>query len=399
VTINGTPYTDGHICCGDGTFDREASIKHAEAKVAAAGEELPLRSLLNKGPPGSAPWATVVSKELKREFFVHLPLIIQGNIDDGALPESTMYAGALVAKFSSLLASVGPGNHEVSLRIAPRGMISGGEICEGIGGYKGGGTDGIALDMQDYCDGDAKFKAFIDGPLDGQHTSADVPGLRATFKIAVPEKLCKGGLGDRQAPEFITTFKADVVEHCNIAYAVATSGPPRDAVAPLLGGSVGSPAHIIIPPSELAGGITPMNTQEGREAGTRFFAMAFFFSSNPGDDDGLGAMVKLVCAKYERRNHQAVSSPRWESEGTFGNSRDKCAAFPIKNKQIRAAIERDAGMYSVGKAGGGGVHVATATGAATAVVATSGAEDKEDDGDDAAQDDGDEDADDDENDC
>ena len=92
-----------------------------------------------------------------------------------------------------------------------------------------------------------------------------------------------------------------------------------------------------------------MATQGGREAGTRFFATALFYSAEPDNDDGLGAMVKFVCAKYERRHHKAVSNPKWESEGTFGNARDKCAAFPIKNAQIRAAIERDEDIWGVVK--------------------------------------------------
>lgn len=348
VTVDGESKTDGHICCGDGTNDRAASIKHAEDKIADSGEEDAIRSMLTSGPPGvGTPWATVVAKEFSKEFFVHLPLIVQGNIDDSTLPESEVYGGALVGKFSSLLQEAGPGSHEVTVRIAPRGYIGGGEVCGGLGGYKGGGTSGIGLEIEDYYNGDTAFKSLIDGPLNGQHVSADAAGLSATFTLTVPAKLCEGGGGERTAPPFIPNFSGDLVKHCQIAQGLAATGPSRSAVSTLLGGSVGSPAHTIIPSSDLAGGITPMATQGGREAGTRFFATALFFSSDPDDDDSLGAMVKFVCAKYERRNHENVDDPKWESEGTFGNARDKCAAFPIKNAQIRAAIERDSSKFSV----------------------------------------------------
>ena len=61
-------------------------------------------------------------------------------------------------------------------------------------------------------------------------------------------------------------------------------------------------------------------------------------------------MVKFVCAKYEKRNYKAVDDPKWECEGTHGNGRDKCAAFPIKNKQIKLAIARDESVWGVASA-------------------------------------------------
>ena len=51
--------------------------------------------------------------------------------------------------------------------------------------------------------------------------------------------------------------------------------------------------------------------------------------------------------RYDRRNFANVPDPEWESEGTFGNGRDRCAAFPIKNAQITEAIERDATIFSI----------------------------------------------------
>jgi hypothetical protein len=349
ITVDGESITDGHVCCGDATLDKAASIKHAIDKVVDAGHEDQVQSLLENGPPGPKPWATLVAKSFKSQAFVHLPLIWQGNLDDATVPESEEYGGALLARFSELLAKVGPGKHDWELRIAPRGVIAGGEYCEGVGGFKGGGTSGTGLGMEDYYE-DPGFKEFIDGKLNGQHIAADIPALTAMFNLELPEKLCKGGGAERQAPEFNTSFAEDIEEHCNLAYKLATTGPARGAVSKVLEGSVGNAAHIIIPPSDLAGGITPMASQGGKEGGTRYFATALFFGTDPEDEDGLGAMVKFVCAKYKRRNFKDVDDPQWECEGTFGNGRDKCAAFPIKNKQIKAAIARDATVWSVASA-------------------------------------------------
>jgi hypothetical protein len=349
VTIDGEAQVDGHVCCGDATLDKAASIAHAVDKVVDGDHEEAIRKLLEEGPPPGAgsPWATLVSEKFKTEAFVHLPLIFQGNVDDATLPESESYGGALLAKFSELCAKTGPGKHDWEIRVAPRGVIAGGDVCEGVGGFKGGGTQGIGLSMADYYNGDSGFKALLDDKLDGQYVAANIPGLTASISLELPEKLCKGGGGERLAPEFNTGFAQDIDEHCAIAYGLAATGPARGAVSKVLDGAVGKAAHIIIPVSDLAGGITEMASQGGREGGTRFFATALFHSADPDEDDALGAMVKFVCAKYERRNYKDVGDPKWECEGTFGNSRDKCAAFPIKNKQIKAAIARDETVWGV----------------------------------------------------
>lgn len=345
IKVDGEAMTDGHVCCGDATLDKAASIALAVDKFVDRGHEEPIKELL-ENPQGDKPWATLVSKSFREDFFVHLPLIWQGNLDDATVPESETYGGALLARFSELVAKVGPGKHDWEVRVAPRGVIAGGECCEGVGGYKGGGTSGMGLSMEDYYQ-DPGFKALIDGKLNGQHLAADIPALTAMFNLELPEKLCQGGGAERQAPAFNTNFSKDVDEHCKIAYTLANKGPARAAVSTVLDGSVGKPAHIIIPESDLAGGITPMASQGGKEGGTRYFATALFHSADPDDDDGLGAMVKFVCAKYETRNFKDVDDPQWECEGTFGNGRDKCAAFPIKNKQIKAAIERDESIWGV----------------------------------------------------
>ena len=336
VTVDGESQSDGHICCGDATNDRAASIGRATDKVAKYGQEDAIRSMLEEGPPTGTgtPWATVVSQSFNVENFVHLPLICQGNIDDSTLPESEEYGGALMAKFSQLLASVGPGQHEWTLRIAPRGVIKGGEelICGGKGEH----------DVDKYYETDSSFKDLIDSSLSGQHTSADVPGLSATFTLTVPEKLCQGGGGERKAPTFISNFSADIDEHCKIAYDVAATGPSRAAVASLLGGSVGKPAHIIIPDSNLAGGITSMNTQGGREGGTRFFATALFLSFAPDDEDSLGAMVKFVCAV------RATPMPTIPSGRARARSATRATmrGLPIKNSDS-GGHRRDASMWGV----------------------------------------------------
>ena len=58
---------DGHVLCGDVSNDRAAAIKHAEDKIANVGEEAPLRKMLEEGPPGAKPWATLVDKSFSKE--------------------------------------------------------------------------------------------------------------------------------------------------------------------------------------------------------------------------------------------------------------------------------------------------------------------------------------------
>ena len=316
IKVDGENQTDGHICCGDATNDRAAAIKYAEDKICNSGEEAAVRKMLEDGPPGEKPWATIVSKSFANEHFVLLPLLFQGSLDDANLPESEDYGGALLKRFAELTAKLGPGKKNLELRIAPRGVIAGAdEVISGVGGYKGGGTDGIGMGAADYYKEDATFKALVDGELAGQHISAKNPGLIASFSLDLPSKLTEGGGAKRQAPPFRQFFNGDLKEHCAIAMGLAGTGPPRSAVAQVLA-NVGKPVHIIIPESDLAGGITPMNDQGGREGGTRFFATALFYSNDPSDEQGLGAMVKFVCAKYERRNHENVDNPKWEAEGS-----------------------------------------------------------------------------------
>lgn len=177
---------------------------------------------------------------------------------------SEIYAEQLLGKFSELLTAVGVGKKQWEVRFAPRGVISG--SCEMLEGQCE--TTGNSLTSIDDCyTKDPKFKELIDGDLAGQHVSADNPALTIKFSLDVPEKLTKGGGADRMAPPFREFFNGDLKEHCTIASGLADKGPARAAVSQILGGSVGTPAHIIIPDSDLAGGITPMADQGGREAG------------------------------------------------------------------------------------------------------------------------------------
>ena len=102
VTVDGEAKTDGHICCGDASLDRTASIQHCYDKVAHQDEDV--KGMLTDGPAsGGKPWATLVASEFETEAYVHLPLIWQGDLDDATFPASETYGGSLLGHFSELL--------------------------------------------------------------------------------------------------------------------------------------------------------------------------------------------------------------------------------------------------------------------------------------------------------
>jgi len=225
----------------------------------------------------------------------------------------------------------------------PRGVIAGPDEMAVKGGFKGGGTDGFGVGANDMYEGDVKFKALVDGPLSGQHEAADVPGLRASFTLNCGENMCKGGGGDRHAPVYAGAFNDNLREHCAIAFQLCEKGPCAKAVRAL---TSGKPAHIV--PSD---GLGQMNSQNGREGGTRVTANALFYAADAADPEAMGAMCNFVIAYYERKDGVSVASPKWVSEGSAGHSRDLCYAFPIKNAKIDEAIARDISLWTAANAG------------------------------------------------
>lgn len=109
-------------------------------------------------------------------------------------------------------------------------------------------------------------------------------------------------------------------------------------------GSLGPVAHIVIAGYDLAGGWTPLGGDGTEKKGERFTAWALWKNRDDDDDDAEGVMVKFWAIRYDRKDYQNVADPsKWHSEnlGMF-----KCPALKIKNKNIDAAIERDASIWN-----------------------------------------------------
>lgn len=174
LSVDGNPQVDGHICCGDASIDRAAAIKNAIDKQVPGGMEEAAAAMLEKGPGTGKPWATLVNKDrnFESEHFVYLPLLAASgkSVDDMMIEECTTYAEGLMAKFASLLAAVGPGEHIFDLRIAPRCAITTGENVNinGQGQYHGGISIGPEQVLEK---GDEGFTSFVKSQLESQLAS------------------------------------------------------------------------------------------------------------------------------------------------------------------------------------------------------------------------------------
>ena len=128
------------------------------------------------------------------------------------------------------------------------------------------------------------------------------------------------------------------------ALQIAPTGASGAAARKVLG-KLGPVAHITIAGFDLAGGWTPIGGNGQEVKGERFTAWAFWRHPDDNSDDAEGVMVKFWARRYDRKDHRPVADPeKWHSEdlGMF-----KCQGLPIKNKNIDAAIERDAKIWSV----------------------------------------------------
>lgn len=185
--------------------------------------------------------------------------------------------------------------------------------------------------------------------------------------------------GPERFAEPFANFGDDVEEHCNLAAKLASTGRAVQAARESLGAS-GSlkPAHIILPKrSDSNVNISDFGvSSDQKEGGRRFCAWALFLNPSDDGDDAEGVMVHFFMSKYDKRNYQHVSED-WAVEKDLVFRVD---SHRISNKNIKAAIERDAATFKLGTAA-----------AAAAVGDDAAAADAEDDeagmGDDAADED------------
>jgi len=337
LEVDGVPQTDGHICCGEGEMTNESAIANARSAVPSDLEDA-IEKALRDGPPGEGgmagqPWATLVGKELGEEaHIIHLPLIA-ADLESACISESESYGPMLLHKFSELLSSVGAGKHKWSLRLSWRGVVHNERLL-----IEGQFDGGINVQPETYMKKDPNFKAIVEGLMEQAHVVYDQPGLSCTFELDVPAKWVGSG-PERFAEQMNPHFKGDVEEYCLIALRCASRGASANQALTVIS-RVGTPAHIVLDGYTWAGGLTEHSSYD--EAFERFMAWGLWYNPDDNSDDADGVMVKFWCTKYTRKGGQPVSQD-WESEniGMF-----KCVAQRIKNKNVRAAIERDASIWN-----------------------------------------------------
>ena len=103
---------------------------------------------------------------------------------------------------------------------------------------------------------------------------------------------------------------------------------------------------MIIPASDMCPrGVGEFKQEDGRkQVHQAFIAWALFYGPDEQEDEAEGAMVKYFVERFPVKNYQRDGSPRWAANN-IGHT--KCFGFPIKHKHIRAAIDRDADIFSV----------------------------------------------------
>jgi len=341
VTVDGKEYTDGHVCCGEPTLSKKQAIDEAVKQYCYTYEEKALRNALNAGPPdGSKPWATLVSDKFRGEFFVHVP-ILGKDLDNTIIdPYSSAYGHSLMTKATKLFSAMGAGDHEVKIRVAPRGII---DVSDP--------SDGITLDamgIYNYSDEKQmecpKFASSM-SQLATQHiTDPNASGMTATFNLNLSADQASGKGPVRTAQEFSTKWPAGEVEECiELAMKLANTGPCGAMAAKMAPGS--KCCHIILVNGEnnragidehVWGGSNP------EKKNLDFHAWALF-KSKDGKPDSEGAQIKFRCQKNLVVNYRPVSED-WKSVG-FGMQATMVNGLAITNAEIDKAIARDAEYY------------------------------------------------------
>ena len=305
VSVDGVDQQDGWILCGEVGASNADAIKKSY-DLAPTDAEAAVKKALEDGPPGDIrPWATLVGKtDFGTDCFIHLPLIAV-DLASACVEESESYGPQLLARFAALLAEVGAGTHQWSIRLQPRGVVSADPLrVNAVGQF----DKGIGLNEDHYMEKDAAFQSLIRGLAQQAHVAHPHPGLKASFSMTVPEKYCTGDGPERFAEEFNPNFSKDAAEYCEYAKKIASTGASGSAARSVIS-RLGAPNHIIIAGYELAGGWTPLGGDGIEKAGERFVPWALWKNPDDDDDDAMGVMVKFWAIRYDRKNHAPVADP------------------------------------------------------------------------------------------
>ena len=348
LTVDGVAKTNGHVCCGD-PGSKEDAIAAAVKEVPFSEDGPPVKRALVQGPPGEQPFATLVSKQFKNIHFVDLTMRVAPgkSVDDVIMDESKAYLHSYINVCSELFAEIGEGKHAIEMRVAPRGVVdvSGDPddlVIEVVGQKNGGMGQG----SDKYFSKCAAFKSAAEA-LAAQGSVISDPsaaGMKCAFNLTLPASACKGGGAERFAQPFCTNFADDLEEHCTIAKDVANSGESGGAARSAFGKSPGAVAHIVLADEPgFVGNIGDFGVGTGT-CGRQFRAWAFWLNPDDDDDDAQGLMVKFMVQRTDKKDGIAVPDPKWIST--------KFGMFPVNslripNKNIRAAVERDASIFQV----------------------------------------------------
>jgi len=323
VTADGATMEDGRACAGEPEFDRERAIEFGldEAGLKSDDERRVARELLDgKRACGSAPWCTLLGSQFSAgNHFVHLPLMAASSYSiDGAIldPYSKSYGHSLMCLWAELCHKIGPGEHELTVRLAPLGVVV---------------PDSDSCLLEGEVDDSAEVQAFVRELAGGYETSPDAEGMSATFSIVLREEDCTGLAPERSAQEWAPDWPSDEIEECYVtAMELANTGPPGEMAAKMAPGSVC--CHVILPSTDGQSGIAEVRDASGSPIRYEFHAWGLF----RGVDGAMGAQIKFRVVQDIDVNGQPTGT--WRSEDYETRP---CNGLSIKNSQIDRAIARD----------------------------------------------------------
>lgn len=319
VDIDGVPQTDGIM------FQNDASMSNAA---------------ITKSPPPGA-WCTIVHDQWNKrdDNALHLPLILNTDPTAACLNASHDYGGDFCTAFTQMVARAGSGQHEYTLRIAPRAHVT----CDEDGIYNYSFCSKNSPDNSGFDKLDEETKEFCKN-LDGHVVPSDPSNtkLTAKFKMTISDDTISNSLAtaEKPAPEPIEAKEyADIV---NSAKAFAGRVCPK--ATQVLGEDVsGDPAHFILSTSKDYGndiGTARMGDKSRFREVLDFVYVYYVWKSpsNPDDGDKKGIMVRTRLERYHVKNFTKVGAPAWELAQVYSGDQ-------IKNSQIDLAIQRDQGKY------------------------------------------------------
>jgi hypothetical protein len=300
------------------------------------------KELANGGKPadGAKPWCVLIGDKFDERAAICVLPLMTTDLDDCLFGNNRTYGAPLLHGFAEVLKKVGKGEHTFELRIRPRATIVTGPTSEDFSPYfVGGGGDELRgrNDMFELYEKNAsKFDAVFDKV--GQTVfPADHPGFSVTFKMNADG--ASGGLS-RKAAKMSKTFP-DPCTAINTAWPLRNTGPGAAKAKSVLGGGAEC-VHLIV--NDSANGQTGVHDMGKTAHHDDVNKCAFFWGLFKGKNkspDADGCMVRFTMQKPVKRDGRACDGD-WKMMGTLWDSDYISECLTLPNKEIDAAIERDA---------------------------------------------------------